>query len=295
MLNHRKKVLTIAVIGALGVSVHAEAGTITGSWTGAFTMLGSTGLVAANSDLNQCYPGMLVGSNCVRTAVSGTLSFDTSTGAGTATVVPFSFFGSPDRMIATSISFQAIGDGFGGPGTLILGNMGFSWNGSNGIPLSIVWDAAGFFGAMAGGLQVSNTVSGIGALPESDNTVYGGSTYPIGPAVMATTGWNTTNIGTVILGTNPSGTLPLLSDTVVDATNGDLGVGGSPMQAGSFKNFNANYDIMSMHITSCTPDVCPPATVPIPAAVWLFGSGLAGLVSLARRRRTDHSTPSRME
>ena len=28
-----------------------------------------------------------------------------------------------------------------------------------------------------------------------------------------------------------------------------------------------------------------PAAVPIPAAVWLFGSGLAGLVGVARRRK----------
>ena len=28
-----------------------------------------------------------------------------------------------------------------------------------------------------------------------------------------------------------------------------------------------------------------PAAVPLPAAVWLFGSGLLGLVGVARRRR----------
>ena len=28
-----------------------------------------------------------------------------------------------------------------------------------------------------------------------------------------------------------------------------------------------------------------PAAVPVPAAVWLFGSGLAGLVGVARRRK----------
>ena len=284
-MNLKKTLLSAAIAGAMGASVSANAGTITGSWTGAFTMLGSTGLVTANSDLNSCFTGMLVGSNCVRTAVSGTMSFDTTTGAGTGTVVPFSFFAGGNA-IATTITFQAIGNGFGGPGTLVLGNMGFNWNGNNGIPVSIVLDAAGFFGAMAGGLQVSNTISGIGALPESDNTVYGGVTLPIGPALMATTDWNTTNIGSVVLGTNPSGTLPLLTDTVVDATNGDVGIGGSPMQAGPFKNFNANFDIMSMHIDTCTPDVCPPpAVVPVPAAVWLFGSGLVGLAGIARRRK----------
>jgi len=288
-MNMKKTLLCAAIAGAMGASVSADAGTITGSWSGTFTMLGSTGLVTANSDLSSCYAGMLVGSNCVRTAVSGTMSFDTTTGAGSGTVVPFSFFAGGSA-IATTITFQAIGNGFGGPGTLVLGNMGFNWNGNNGIPVSIVLDAAGFFGAMAGGLQVSDTISGIGALPESDNTVYGGSTYPIGPALMATMDWNTTTIAAVpALGDNPSGTLPLITDTVLDASgSGDTGVGGSPMTAGPFKNFNANFDILSMHIDTCTPDVCPPPpAVPVPAAVWLFGSGLVGLAGIARRRKRN--------
>jgi hypothetical protein len=31
-------------------------------------------------------------------------------------------------------------------------------------------------------------------------------------------------------------------------------------------------------------DVNPNAVVPLPAAVWLFGSGLLGLIGIARRR-----------
>ena len=286
-MNFKKTLLSTALATALGVSVSADAGTITGSWTGAFTMLGGNGSVTANTDLSSCLPGMTVGGVCERTGVSGTMSFDTNTGAGSGTVVPFSFFGS-GLASATTITFQAIGNGFGGPGTLVLGNMGFNWNTNNGIPVSIVLDAQGFFGAMAGGLAVSNTVTGTGgAIPASNNTVVGGSTYPIGPAVMATTTWNTTNIGTPVLGTNPSGTLPLVNDTVVDSTNGDIGIGGSPMPAGPFTGFNANFDILSMHIDTCTPDVCPPPpSVPVPAAVWLFGSGLVGLVGVARRKRS---------
>ena len=33
-------------------------------------------------------------------------------------------------------------------------------------------------------------------------------------------------------------------------------------------------------------DVAPPSSVPVPAAVWLFGSGLLGLVGLARRKKS---------
>jgi hypothetical protein len=58
---------------------------------------------------------------------------------------------------------------------------------------------------------------------------------------------------------------------------GDDGVGGSPMDNGPFPGFNANFDITSVHVTSVS-------TVPVPAAVWLFGSGLLGLVGVARRK-----------
>jgi hypothetical protein len=55
------------------------------------------------------------------------------------------------------------------------------------------------------------------------------------------------------------------------------GCGGSPIQAGLFPGFNAHFDITSLHVTSIS-------AVPVPAAVWLFGSGLLGLIGVARRR-----------
>jgi hypothetical protein len=246
-------------------------------------MLGSTGTFTSNPDAaGNAYAGS-------RSDISGTLSYDTVTGMGSATIAQFSFFGS-GNMQFYALSLQAIGDGMGGPGSLVLGNMSFNWNGGNGIPVNTVWDAAGFLGALGGGLSVSQTVSGVGALPASDNTetdidgVPGGTTYPIGPALLATTTWETTTIS-FVNGTNPSGTLPLIADTVVDATNGDLGVGGSVHKGSKFPGFNLNIDFLSMHVTSCTSDVCTPAAVPVPAAVWLFGSGLAGLIGVARRKR----------
>ena len=33
-------------------------------------------------------------------------------------------------------------------------------------------------------------------------------------------------------------------------------------------------------------DIIPPSAVPVPSAVWLFGSGLLGLVGIARRRKS---------
>jgi hypothetical protein len=299
-MNVKKTLLSVAIAGAMGVSAAAQADTITGSWAGWFTMLtpagGSGGSIQANSDSTDPTMGT------DRTWITGTLSFDTATGAGSGTVVPFSF-GGGGLAAATGVSFQAIGDGgcstvtstcgaAPGPGPLVLGNMGFDWNGTFGISISIVLDASGFFGAVGGGLTVSQTITG-GVLGRSDDSA--GAGKQMGPAVMATTRYNTTNVvSPVPLGTNPSGTLPLIYDTAAEGNANTAytdGIGGSPMRNGPFTGYNGNFDIMSVHVTSCVDtgtgtDACQVVPeVPVPAAVWLFGSGLLGLVGIARRKK----------
>lgn len=57
--------------------------------------------------------------------------------------------------------------------------------------------------------------------------------------------------------------------------NGD-GTLGVPMAAGGpFANNNANFNLQGVTVNA----------VPVPAAVWLFGSGLLGLVGVARRKK----------
>lgn len=63
--------------------------------------------------------------------------------------------------------------------------------------------------------------------------------------------------------------------------NGD-GVSGIPMAAGSpFAGLNANFNA-NLNPTPCLLTGC---SVPVPAAVWLFGSGLIGLFGVAKRRK----------
>jgi len=58
---------------------------------------------------------------------------------------------------------------------------------------------------------------------------------------------------------------------------GCTGVSGYPMQVGPFPGQNPTFNgIVS--------------AVPVPASVWLFGSGLLGLVSVARRKTTYKTT-----
>lgn len=266
-MNLKKTALSTAVTAVIGLgSGVASADILTGDFNGWFTLIDPGGTALNNSDAGaNAYYGW-------RSGVAGTVTFDTSTGSGSATMVPFSF-AAGGLAAATTISFQAIGDGAGGAGNLVLGNLGFNWSGSNGIPVSIVLDATGFFGAVGGGLTTSSVVSGSGALPASDGLLFGAKasyTLPIGPVPMATTTFDTTDIGTVGLGSNPSGTLPLSND----------GIGGSPMKAGPFPLWNANFDITDVHVTSYQI-----TAIPVPAAVWLFGSGLLGLVGVARRKK----------
>lgn len=62
-------------------------------------------------------------------------------------------------------------------------------------------------------------------------------------------------------------------DFVSTDWNGDNNAGAG-MIDGPFAGFNANFSV--------NQDVAP---VPVPAAVWLFGSGLLGLVGIARRKK----------
>ena len=60
------------------------------------------------------------------------------------------------------------------------------------------------------------------------------------------------------------------ANTPITAPDGIRGLG---MIDGAFVGFNANFDFNA------------PAAIPVPAAVWLFGSGLLGLVGVARRKK----------
>lgn len=282
----KKTALTVAIIASLGTTVVPEVATASAydfSFSGVFTMLDPTGTALQNPSM----PGYIdpTWSYGYRTQISGTIHYDTTTKAGTGTIVSFDFFNNNTNYPLTphGLTFQNIGNGTCTnndppqgcqPGNLLLGNMLYDWNGNFNIPISIVWDATGMLNAInGGGLAVGSVSTGTGATPASNGIKKG--TLPIGPAPIATTIWNTTLVGAACTGfggvscygRNPSGELPLIADTV----------GGSPMVAGPFQGYNANFDVISMTVTS----------VPVPAAVWLFSSGLVGLVGVSVRKRFD--------
>ncbi len=261
-------------LGAAATPEPAHATTYTFGFSGYFTMLTSTGTPLDNSSYStNSWSGY-------RTDISGSMTFNTATGTGSGTLVPFNFFNGTSPAAATGITLAAIGNGTCtggtaavptgcGSGTLILGNMLFNWNGNNGIPVSIVLDGSGLFNAMGSGLtggqMIGQTQTG-DVLPASNYMKNGG--FPIGPVPVATTTWNTTLIGAACTGTNgascmgrtPSGGVPLVADTVVPSgySVATTGIGGNPMIAGPFGGYNANFDITSMTVTAINGVQYPP-------------------------------------
>jgi hypothetical protein len=230
-----------------------------------------------------------------RTPVSGTISFDISNRAGVGTINPFFFFGDaagsgPGTQVATFLNptFQFV-DTVG----TIVGTMLMSWNGG-GHSLSIVLDGSGLLGNLEAMIAGGNTssLSGVGALPATENTNFGpikSPVYlPLGPSPIATKTLNALGCEAQLLATqvnaytiNPTGNIANCD------LNNDDGIGGSPAISAATEDFNYNFDIMSLHLESppvCENGICPPP-VPVPPALWLFGSGLLGLIGLARRKK----------
>ena len=282
-MNFKKTALSAAVVASLvGVIAPAQAANLTFDWTGTFTMLNSLGQYVANSDFASVSP--YYGN---RTPITGTMTFDTVTGAGTGTVGAFNFFGAGPA-VAHSITMQSIGDGMGGPGTLVFGSMLFDWNSNNNISVQVVLDAAGLFAALPtlanGGTvnQTSCAAVGSGCAVAASDGVNAGTAkkpvyYSMGALPVAMTTYNVNNAGTAIGG----GTYTTSTGVVTYGSND--AIGGTFMDNGPFVGFNANFDMLSVTLTGCTD--CNPNPVPVPAAVWLFGSGLLGLAGIARRRK----------
>ena len=213
----------------------------TGSTSGGlFTMLDPGGVPLGNTSYP--YYGDPTWGYGLRTQLTGTITIDPATMSGSIAIAPFEFFnGGP--AVAHDITFtDASSDPLNtGGATLLLGNMKFDWSGSNDIPVTLVWDATGLMTAINSGLAVSDVVSGGAACATCATPASNGITkgkFPIGPVPMATTSFDTSNTGAP----NYTATLPLVNDTA--------SIGGSPMQAGPFPGFNANFDFTSLTLIS---------------------------------------------
>ena len=263
----KKTLVAAALVSAMGASATASADIIEISWSGLFTMVSpGGGAVVTNGGSPDAADAFGISS-----FVGGTMTFDTDAGTGSASLTPFEFSGNTASLTPGATTLTAIGDGLGGAGTLVLAEMEFNWGPNLGIPVYLVGDAAGFFGA--GPYSVGQVITG-GNASTTQNDM--GAFAPLSPHVptleagvpfaMTTLDPNQSGSGVLI-----GGGFPLTND----------GVTGTPMATAPFPDHNAAFDITEMTITNITP-----SAIPVPAAVWLFGSGLLGLVGVARRKKS---------
>lgn len=204
-----------------------------------------------------------------RTPIKGEMVLDINTNgqvvAGAATFEPFEFSpvtGLSNIASGRDITILPAHTKYGIPtDTLMIANMLFDWGFERGVPVSVVVDVGNLSTSLMSG-SLGGILEGL-LTAESENTLVndpqtGGQVMkPMGPVLVATTAWNTTDVdtdndgqpGPIVRETNPSGTVPLIEDMVVDVTNGDVGIGGSPIRVSSFTAFNPNLDIYEMRIT----------------------------------------------
>lgn len=174
-----------------------------------FTMIDPAGAALSNTSTPK-------GSNTFQTPTCGTLTYDTDPdanpgtqdGSGTANIAQFGFFNGTSPATAVGIAVNKIPAALaGGNNNLLLANMTFDWNGNNGIPVSLVWDAQAvldemngtpstFSLAIDGSISSATPLTGTGGIPGSDST-YTNTTWgylSLGPVPLATQDFNTANI-----------------------------------------------------------------------------------------------------
>ena len=264
-MNLKNLSLTITLTSILGIGA-AQAHVIDMEYIGLFTMLDPAGNALQNT--SSPYSTDPTWGNGLRTQISGAISVNTDIGRGSISINPFEF-NSMGMLTATYFDFGSIN---GDPSNFLLANIDFNLGG-NVFKTQIVLDDTGFLSALSLGIPTEGTIfdqtdcgvdltCGISA-----SNGIAQNQYPIGSALISTTSFNT--VGQTGLGT----TIEQLS------LGTDDGIGGSPMDNGIFLGNSINYDITSITVTNVS-------TVPLPAAVWLFGAGFIGLISMAKRKHT---------
>src|SRR3989344_3006724 len=229
----------------------SAASIITFDFTGRLTVTDPLGNILHNpSVISPDYP-----TGSPQTPIAASLTYDSSIGISSSTLTLTmidDWWGSPAivhdittlSMSGTQINSQLLGD----------------WNGNNNMPALLQWDATGLINAIGYGLQVGDKLSG-NSLSRDYNHDH---IYDPSELLTANLGSATPYSDTLISGMG----VPLQDYAPLAATAATQG-----FTAGPFAGFKLYMDIgsgNSMYVTSVS-------AVPVPAAVWLFGSGLLGL------------------
>lgn len=240
------KLLTGTILFAL-LSTSAQADIINFDFTGRLVVAGMYGDIVGPA----------------YTPIAASLQYDTTSGIGASSLsitMEDGFLGMPATFHDISMTKQTA--------TIITGNVFVDWGANQNMPLHVEWDGTGLFNAISQGLGVGDVLSG--NMLYHDNN--GNKVFDAGIDTV-----RDTDLGSA---TPYSDSLQLYGDTQgpapLAATINSMGLGNDT----PFPGIRGYLDIgsgNSMHVTSVS-------SVPVPAAVWLLGSGLIGLVGMARRR-----------
>lgn len=256
-MNNLKK-LACAVGFYLVLPATSHADLITFNFTGGLVVADPSGNIAINN-------------NSPVTPIAASLTYNTITGIGSSGLsltMSDPFFGIPATLHDISMARQS-------GSNLITGQVLVDWAGTPNMPLHIEWDATGLFNAINYGLQAGDVISGTNLYHDANaNGVFDSGEFLTN--VFSATPYS----DTLQLKPSYDGPLALQGSAPMAATSGSMGFD----SATPFAGFRGYFDIgsgNSMHVVSVV------TTVPIPAAVWLFGSGLLGLLGVARRRKAS--------
>jgi len=197
------------------------------------------------------------------TPISASLTYDTVLGlgaSGLSLTMSDAFLNQPATFHNISMTRQA--------GTnLITGQVLVDWAGTSNMPLHIEWDATGLLNAIDYGLQAGDKLSGSNLYRDAN-----------GDHVWAASEWVADiNSATPYSDSLQPNSIWRQGPAPLAATSGSLGLDNTS----PFPGIRGYFDIgsgNSMYVTSV-------ASVPVPAAAWLFGSGLIGLAGVARKRK----------
>ena len=255
MKNYIKPLL---YVGIMAVSLPSQAALIGFHFTGNLMVVDGAGTILNNTDD--------FGNTIPLSPISATLNYDTDSGIGGSNmsiVMDGGYWNSPATFHDIRLERLA------GTNT-INGEILVDWNGNTDMQMHVSWNARGLLNAIEWGLNVGDTISG--TTLKQDTT--GDGTFDTFTDVLSETPYSDT-----LLNSNFEGPAPLA------ATNDSLGLGfdinGNPV----FTPFNGIKGLVNIG-SGNSLTVTSVSTVPIPAAAWLFGSGLIGLAGIARRKKS---------
>ena len=237
---------TVAALGFyLTASGVAQADVLTFDFTGRLTIAGENGQIVSYQPID------------------ASLAYDTVSGLGSSglsVTTDTLFFGYPMQFHDITMTHQ--------PGTnLIQGQVLVDWNLNLNISVDVLWDATGLLNAIDYGLQVGDKLSGTNLYRDTNgDQVWEASEW------VADIGSATPYSDVLLQAGDLQGPAPMA------ATSGSMGI---TDPSSPFYGIFGYFDIgsgNSMYVTSVS-------AVPVPAAFWLFCSGLLGLAGMARRKQ----------